>query len=72
MIEQRKGRGNFEAGPRRDAGSTKEGRVGCLSGGGAEGARFHRLTLQKQKELCERTQKSMTGRETCVIEREGD
>lgn len=62
MIEQRKGRGNFEASPRRDVGLTKEGRVGCLSGGGAKGAKFHRLTLQKQKKkLYERTQKSMTG-----------
>lgn len=61
MIEQRKGRGNFEAGPRRDAGLTKEGRVDCLSGGGAKGAKFQRLTLQKQKKLCERTQKSMMG-----------
>lgn len=51
MIERRRGRGNFEAGPRRDAGLTKEGRVGCLSGGGAKGAKFHRLTLQKQKEV---------------------
>lgn len=63
MIERRKGRGNFEAGPRRAAGLTKEGRVGCLSGGGAKGAKFHRLTVQKQKKLCERTQKSMMGGE---------
>lgn len=39
MIERRQGRGDFEAGPRRDAGLTKEGRVGGLSGGGAKGAK---------------------------------